>query len=90
MTQPKSNKIHFSRIYYLVAGIILFWIFLEVRLYQVQIKNHDYYTEISANQGQKKVSIQASRGIIYDRNNVQLATNLIQYDLGIDKNKVKN
>jgi len=90
LKQSKSNKIHFGRIYYLLAGIILLWVFLEVRLYQVQIKNHEFYTKKSAIQGEKKISIPASRGIIYDRNNVQLATNLIQYDLGIDKNRIKN
>jgi len=90
LKQSKSNKIHFGRIYYLVAGIILLWVFLEVRLYQVQIKNHEFYTKKSAKQGEKKISTPASRGIIYDRNNVQLATNLIQYDLGVDKNQLKN
>ena len=74
----------------MIAGIILFWVFLEVRLYQVQMKNHDYYTKISMNQVEKKHSIPASRGIIYDRNNVQLATNLIHYDLGVDKKNLKN
>jgi cell division protein FtsI (penicillin-binding protein 3) len=74
----------------LIAGIILFWVFLEVRLYQVQMKNHEYYTKVSTNQVEKKISIPASRGIIYDRNNVQLATNLIHYDLGIDKKSLKN
>ena len=90
MKQTTSTKIHFGRIYYLIAGIIIFWVFLEVRLYQVQMKNHDYYTKISINQVEKKITIPASRGIIYDRNNVSLATNLIHYDLGVDKNILKN
>ena len=54
------------------------------------MKNHDYYTKVSSNQVEKKISLPASRGIIYDRNNVQLATNLIQYDLGVDKNSLNN
>jgi cell division protein FtsI (penicillin-binding protein 3) len=89
LKQPKSTKIHFGRIYYLVAAIILIWVFLEVRLYHVQIKNHEYYTKISTKQVEKKITIPASRGIIYDRNNVQLATNLIHYDLGVDKKNLK-
>ena len=90
MKQPKSVKIHFGRIYYLVAGIVIAWVFLEVRLYQIQLENHEYYTKISINQVEKKINIPASRGIIYDRNNVQLATNLIHYDIGIDKKNLKN
>ena len=54
------------------------------------MKNHEYYTKISLNQVEKKITIPASRGIIYDRNNVQLATNLIHYDLGVDKKNLKN
>jgi cell division protein FtsI (penicillin-binding protein 3) len=54
------------------------------------MKNHDYYTKISANQVEKKIHFPASRGIIYDRNHVPLATNLIHYDLGVDKRSVKD
>lgn len=90
MNRSKSSKIHFGRIYYLVVAIVIFWVFLEIRLYQVQVKNHEYYTQKSEQQVEKKIIEPARRGIIYDRNHVALATNLIHYDLGVDKRLLKN
>lgn len=85
-----KNKIHFGRVYFLVAGLLLLWVFLEFRLYQIQIKNNEFYEEQSNRQVEKKITIPASRGLILDRNTEILATNLIHYDLGVDLNLLQN
>jgi cell division protein FtsI/penicillin-binding protein 2 len=86
----QKTHIHFSRIYYFVAALLIFWILLELRLFQLQVQNHDFYEEQSSLQSAKKVPLKASRGSIYDRNGEHLATNLIHYDLGLDLSLVKN
>jgi cell division protein FtsI (penicillin-binding protein 3) len=87
----KSGKnIHFRRIYIIIVGILVFWLALESRLFIIQVRDHGFYVEQSKVQSAKKVKIAARRGNIYDRNQESLATDLIQYDLGVDLNKVAN
>jgi len=90
LQQTENNKIFFNRIYFLVGIIFIFWVFLEVRLYNVQIKNQQFYLDQSALQAEKKIIKPAFRGIIYDRNRERLATNLNHYDLGVDLSFLKN
>ena len=88
--QAKSrSNIHFNRIYIIVAGLLMFFVLLELQLFRIQIKRHDFYLNQSQIQSAKKIALPAQRGIIYDRNQESLATNLIHYDLGIDLNLVK-
>jgi cell division protein FtsI/penicillin-binding protein 2 len=88
---PASREnIHFNRIYIVVIGLVIFWLLLEVRLFFIQVNQHDFYVEQSQIQSSKKITLPAQRGTIFDRNGEQLATNLIHYDLAIDLNRVKN
>jgi len=84
------SKIKFGRIYIVVSVIVLFWMALQVRLYFIQVKNHEFYEKQSRLQSAKKIDLQAKRGEIYDRNGERLATNLIHYDLGVDISKIEN
>jgi cell division protein FtsI/penicillin-binding protein 2 len=84
------ENIHFSRIYIIVSGLIIFWLILESRLFFIQVNQHEFYVEQSQTQSAKKIILPAQRGTIYDRQNEQLATNLIHYDLAIDLRRVKN
>ena len=90
MTSGSRKNIHFSRIYVIVTGLIIFWLILETRLFFIQVNQHDFYVEQSQSQSAKKIVLPAQRGTIYDRQNEQLATNLIHYDLAIDLRRVKN
>ena len=90
MSADSKQNIHFNRIYVLVIGLILFWILLEVRLFVIQIGQHDFYVKQSQLQSSKKITLPARRGMILDRNGEQLATNLIHYDLGVDLSRVQN
>lgn len=88
MNNEGKPNINFKRVYLIVIALILFWVLLEFRLFIIQIKNHDFYVEHSRIQSEKKISLEAWRGEIFDRNGERLATNLIQYDLGIDLKEV--
>ncbi len=90
MGTRSGKSIHFRRIYIIIVGILIFWAALETRLFIIQVKNHDFYTEQSKVQSAKKVNIAAQRGNIFDRNQECLATDLIQYDLAVDLNKINN
>jgi cell division protein FtsI/penicillin-binding protein 2 len=87
--ESKSRpNIHFKRIYLIVAVLVVFWFMLEMRLFFIQVHDHKFYVEQSRIQSAKKISLESRRGDIFDRNGECLATNLIQYDLGVDLRKV--
>ena len=88
--KDSGKNINFSRIYFVLVAILLFWAALEVRLFKIQISDHEYYNKQSSGQSAKKVEIAARRGDIYDRKMECMATDLIQYDMGIDLNKVQS
>jgi len=73
-----------------IIGVVLFWAVVEVRLFNIQVRDHDFYFKQSNIQSAKKIKVAAQRGNIYDRNQECMATDLIHYDLGIDLNKVNN
>jgi cell division protein FtsI (penicillin-binding protein 3) len=85
-----NKNIRFERIYILVVMLALFWLGLQVRLYIIQIKNHDYYIHQNQIQSAKKMVLPAKRGEIFDRNHAALATNLEHYDIGLDMTRVEN
>ena len=90
MSSSSRENIHFNRIYFVVIGLIIFWLLIEARLFFIQVNQHDFYVKHSKIQSAKKIVLPAQRGTIYDRNSEQLATNLIHYDLAIDLKRVKN
>ncbi len=68
----------------LVAGLIFF------RLAQIQIFDSEHYVKLGRQQYMQKYVLKANRGFIYDRANTPLALNKITYDVGVDRNFVKN
>ncbi|PIT89210.1 MAG: hypothetical protein COU27_01555 [Candidatus Levybacteria bacterium CG10_big_fil_rev_8_21_14_0_10_36_7] len=68
--------------------LILFFLFLVLRLFYIQIVRGDYYRVLSENNRTKTVIITAPRGIIYDRNGKVLVSNAASYKK-IEEKKVK-
>ena len=83
-----SSPVHFGRVYFLVAGILIFWLAIELRLFFIQVQQHDFYLEQSNEQSAKKIDLKARRGRIFDRNGECIATNIIHYDLGADLRQI--
>ncbi|MFC1538088.1 penicillin-binding protein 2 [Candidatus Latescibacterota bacterium] len=64
-----------------VFGLLLI---LTLRLFQLQILDHDIYLNKSEDYRLKKVIVEAPRGFIFDRNGEVLATNRMSYSVTID------
>lgn len=73
-SKQRANKLILSRTLALmvVCGVVAF-VVLAVRLYQIQIVEHDYYESLAVEQQTRETTVTASRGTIYDRNMKVLA-----------------
>lgn len=69
----------------IVAGLIVLIALsgIMTRLYFLQVKEHDTYTELSKQNYQKHIPRAPTRGQIYDRNGAKLADNHAQYVLEV-------
>jgi len=77
------NNIERWRIY-MFAGVILFvFIIFFVRLFTIQIIQGPEWIARAEDNRTKEISIPASRGVIYDRNNTVLARNIASYNVVI-------
>jgi cell division protein FtsI/penicillin-binding protein 2 len=64
-----------SRALIVIVSILVFFIALVIKLVDIQIVNAEEYSFYAQKQQTKVESIQADRGLIYDRNNVLLVYN---------------
>ncbi len=85
-----ERKSHKTRA--LIATIVVISLFLlyMVKLYRVQVSNHEYYTVKSDSNRIKIRPIQATRGIIYDRKGNILADNISTFNLVVKKELIKD
>lgn len=65
-------------------------VLLIIRLFYLQIMQHDLYTTLSRQNQFNLIPIEANRGLIYDRNGVLLAENIPIFSLEITPERVKN
>ena len=77
-----------SRVSTVSLLIILGWIGLSTRLFQIMVIQSDEYREQGISQGQKNEKLLAIRGNIYDRKDVALTQNIIHYSLGAQTLKI--
>jgi len=84
------STIHFGRVYIIAAGLLLFWFAIEFRLFDIQVRQHEFYVDHSNVQSAKKIDLTARRGRIFDTNGECIATNIIHYDLGADLRQITN
>ena len=70
----RANRVIQTRTFVLmlVLGVAVFLV-LALKLYQLQIKQHDYYQSKALDQQTRSTVVTASRGTIYDRNGNELA-----------------
>ncbi len=75
----------------LLILLLLGFFIIIIRLFQVQVIDHDKYQALYKRQGREKINVYAKRGCIYDRNYKVLAKNTgVKYTFGINLNKVKD
>ncbi|HBK3299548.1 TPA: penicillin-binding protein 2 [Citrobacter koseri] len=61
---------------------------LIVNLYDLQIRQHQYYTTRSNENDIKMLPVAPTRGIIYDRNGIPLVRNITRYDISVTPYKI--
>ena len=79
-----------SRVVVIVSIMVLAWIGLSMRLFQIQILDGSKYREQGSKQAQAQIPIPAVRRNIYDRNNKPLTRNIIKYSFATYPNKIHN
>ena len=67
--------------------VILLLTVIGVRLFYLQVTDHDHLTELSQENYQKRIPTPPVRGQIYDRNGIVLADNKIEYVLEVTRDK---
>ncbi len=78
-----EQRIFTNRTVVATLFVLILFVILIIRLYYLQISNHQHFTTLSQN---NRVSVQAippTRGLIYDRNGIILAENIPSYTLQI-------
>ncbi len=72
------------RLLFLILALVLGAGVVVVRLVQIQIVDHDYYTAQAEGERLRRTLIRAPRGAILDRNGYPLATTVTAFDVYID------
>ncbi len=72
--EPRANIID-RRMPLLLAGMVLLFVTLTLRLFYIQIIQHQHLTTLALKQQERTIQIQPARGNIYDRNGQPLALN---------------
>jgi penicillin-binding protein 2 len=85
-----ENKIFSSRMLMAFLFILIITSVLILRLYNLQISNHDYYAEEALGNQMRTLPITPTRGKIFDRNGQIIATNQLSYRLTLTPEKTKN
>lgn len=85
-----ENKIFSSRMLMAFLFILIITSVLILRLYNLQISNHDYYAEEALGNQMRTLPITPTRGKIFDRNGQIIATNQLSYKLTLTPEKTKN
>ena len=86
-SERQSHKI---RVLIAAAAVVLLFFTYVVKLYDLQVANHDFYL-VKAEKNRIKVRpIQAPRGLILDRNGKRIAENYNTFDLIVKKERVTN
>lgn len=73
--QARSNRKIPTRTLALIIAFMVLWIIIVIRLFVLQVINHEKYEANVIGNVERETDILANRGIIYDSNMVQLATN---------------
>jgi len=84
----RENQLFFTRV--IIGWLVMLALFglLMARLVYLQVVNHDRYTTLSESNRLKVLPLSPTRGLIYDRNGVLLATNRPSYTLELIPEKI--
>ncbi len=84
-----DNNIH-TRIRYIFLITLLLFIFIIIRVFYIQVIDYKKLNNLAKSLWSRNLPIAADRGIIYDRNGVELANNITTTSLVLIPNQIKN
>ena len=84
-----QNSIHI-RIRYVLLITVIIIIFIIARVFYIQVFKYDELNKLAESLWSRNLPISADRGIITDRNGVELATNITTTSLVLIPNQIKN
>ncbi len=85
-----ESKILSTRLKLALVFIFLLTLLLVVRVYNLQVVNHEHYLEEALGNQMRTLPITPDRGKIFDRNGRTLATNKLSFRLTLTPEKTKN
>jgi len=90
--KDEKEERHLFRSRAIVAGLIVFFLLavIGVRLFYLQVSNHEHLTQLAQENYQKRIPIPPVRGQIFDRNGIVLADNKIEYVLEVVRDIAKD
>ena len=74
-----------SRVLLVLSLVFVCFILLGLKLFTIQITNHNFYAEIAERQQNKSFKLKAERGVVKDRNGEVLAYTKNDISLFVDK-----
>lgn len=86
----KENRIYLNRTVAASVIVIIVFLILTVRLFFLQIYQHELYTTLSLNNQVRVAPIVPARGIIFDRNGIILAENKPAFSLELTPERSNN
>ena len=81
-------KLFLRRVIVAFGLVVVCFGVLIVNLYDLQIRQHQYYTTRSNENDIKMLPVAPTRGIIYDRNGIPLVRNITWYDISVTPYKI--
>ena len=88
--QNRTNRHIPSRTLAIIIIFMVLWAVLVIRLFSLQIINHEKYEAKVIDNIERETNVSANRGIIYDCNMVQLATNETTWRIFISPRDVED
>ncbi len=85
---PIKRKIW--KMYFVFGFLFLGLLAVSAKLFKIQVIDRDYYKKKALAQHESKVPLVASRGNIYDRNGVLLATTIESFSFAADPTQIKS
>lgn len=79
-----------SRVIFISGLVVICWVGLSVRLFQIQIIDSEELSLKGLAQGRVQEPLRPVRGNIFDRNNTPLTRNIIHYSFGVHPSKIQN
>jgi len=72
------------RLRFVTVFLLLWTVVLIVRLFNIQLIDHQEYEQMAKRQYERRVTVEAERGILYDRNMNKLVVNLMNTSFAAD------